>query len=84
MYVHIPQASRNAKKLSEQFVQVVREAKKNNKSLNHMDVCQAWRLTSQAVREELGGMSQRTQLLIVIGILVAMMVAGIAFALLNR
>jgi hypothetical protein len=84
MYVHIPQASRNARKLSEQLVEVVREAKKNNKNLSQMDVGQAFRLTSQAVREELGGMSQRTLLLIAVGILVVTMVAGIAAALLNR
>ena len=84
MYVHVPQASKNAKKLSEQLVQVVREAKKTNKNLNHMDVSQAFRLTSQTVREELGGMAQRTQILLVIGILVLTMVAGIVIALFNR
>ena len=84
MYVHIPQASKNARKLSERLVEVVREAKKNNKNLSHMDVGQAFRLTSQAVREELGGMSSKTQILILIGILVALMVAGFALALLSR
>lgn len=84
MYVHVPQASKNAKKLSEQLVEVVREAKKSNKNLSHTDVCQAFRLTSQRVREELGGMAQRTQILIAIGVLVATMVAGIVIALLNR
>ena len=36
MYVHIPQqqqASKNAKKLSEQLVEVIRAAKKSNKKL---------------------------------------------------
>jgi hypothetical protein len=84
MFVHVPQASKNAKKLSGQLVEVVREAKKSNKRLNYMDVCQACRLTTQAVREELGGMSQRTQILIVIGVLVATAVAGAAVALFNR
>ncbi len=86
MYVHIPQqqASKNAKKLSEQLVEVIRAAKKNNKNLSYMDVCQATRLTSFKLREELGGMSQKAALWIVIGILVATMVAGIAIALLNR
>jgi len=84
MYVHVPQASKHAKKLSEHLVQVVREAKKNNKNLSHTDLSQAFRLTSQAVREELGGMAQRTQILLVIGILVATMVAGIAVALFSR
>ena len=86
MYVHIPQqqASKNAKKLSEQLIDVIRAAKKNDKNLSYVDVCQATRLTSSKLREELGGMSQRTQIWIVIGILVGTMVAGIALALLNR
>ena len=86
MYVHIPQqlASKNAKKLSEQLVEVVRAAKKNNKNLSYIDVYQATRLTSFKLREELGGMGPNAQLWIVIGILVAVMVGGIAFALLNR
>ena len=86
MYVHIPQqqASKNAKKLSEQLVEVVRAAKKNNKNLSYMDVYQATRLTSFKLRGELGGMGPNAQLWIVIGILVAVMVGGIAFALLNR
>ncbi len=86
MHVHIPQqqASKNAKKLSEQLIDVIRAAKKNDKNLSYVDVCQATRLTSSKLREELGGMSQRTQIWIVIGILVGTMVAGIALALLNR
>ena len=49
MYVHLTQhqqASKNAKKLSEQLVEVIRAAKKSNKDLSYMDVCQATRLTS--------------------------------------
>ena len=86
MYIHIPQqqASKNARKLSEQLIEVVRAAKKDNKKLSYMDLCQATRLTSFKLREELGGMSQKAVLWIVIGVLVATMVAGIAFALLNR
>jgi hypothetical protein len=87
MYVHIPhqqQASKNAKKLSEQLVEVIRAAKKSNKKLSYVDVCQATRLTSFKLREELGGMAQRTQLWIAVGILVTVMVAGIVLAMLNR
>ena len=87
MYVHThlhQPASKNAMNLSEQLVEVIRAAKKSNENLSYMDVCQATRLTSSKLREELGGMSQRTQIWILIGILVGTMVAGIALALLNR
>ena len=83
MYVHIPQqqASKNAKKLSEQLVEVVRAAKKNNKNLSYIDVYQATRLTSFKLREELGGMSQKVLLWIVVGFLFAIMVVGIVAAM---
>ncbi len=86
MYVHMHQqpASKNAKKLSEQLIDVVRAAKKDNKKLSYMDVCQATKLTNFKLREELGGMSQKALVWILIGVLVATMVAGIALALLNR
>jgi hypothetical protein len=84
MYVHVPQPSRNARKLSEQLVQVVREARKDNKSLSYMDICQACRLASQSVREEMGGMSQRTHILIAFGILAAVVIMGVVVALLKR
>ena len=64
MYVHIlqhQQESKNAKKLSEQLVEVIRAAKKSNKNLSYRDLCQATRLTSTKLREELGGMSIRTE-----------------------
>jgi hypothetical protein len=84
MFIHVPQASKNARELSDRLVEVVREAKKNNKSLNYLEVCHAFRLTGYKVREELGGMSARTQMLIFLGILVALMVGAIAVAMLNR
>ena len=87
MFVHIlqhQQESKIAKKLSEQLVVVIREAKKSNENLSYKDLCQATRLTSTKLREELGGMSIRTQNWIVVGILVGIGVAGIAVAVLNR
>ncbi len=84
MYPHLAavQVSKNAEKLSEQLVEVIRAAKESNKNLSYMDVCQATRLTCSELREELGGMSSRTQNWIVIGIFVGLMVVAIAFAML--
>ena len=71
--------SKNAQKLSEQLVEVVRAAKESNKNLSYRDVCQATRLTSAKLREELGGMSHRAQnwiVILLVGVLVAGIVAG--------
>ncbi len=83
MFVHVPQPSKNARKLSEELVQVVRAAKKDDKSLSYMDVCQACTLAKLEVREELGGMAQRTQIRIALGILVAALVAVVIASAVN-
>ena len=87
MHLHLvqhQQVSKNAEKLSEQLVEVIRAAKKSNKNLSYGDVYQATQLTSSKMREELGGTVSRTQTWIVIGSLLALMAAAIAFAILAR
>ncbi len=87
MYVHThlhQPASKNAKNLSEQLVEVIRAAKNSNENLSYMDVCQATRLTNSKLRQELGGMSSWTKNWILIGALVGLLVAAVAFIMLNR
>ena len=82
MYVHMlqhQQVSKNAQKLSEQLVGVIRAAKKSNENLSYMDVRQATQLTSSKLRDELGGMSSRTRIVLLISLTVA---AAIVFAML--
>lgn len=81
--IHQQQASKNARQLSEQLVEVIRVAKKSNKNLSYLDVCQATRLTSTVLREELGGMSHRLLAWVVMSVL-AGVAAAIAFVILNR
>ena len=87
MYVHMlqhQQVSKNAQKLSEQLVEVIRAAKKSNENLSYVDVCQATQLTSSKLRDELGGMSSRTRMIVILmGLTVAAItVAAIVFAML--
>ena len=87
MYVHThlhQPASKNAMNLSEQLVDVIRAAKKSNENLSYMDVYQATRLTNSKLRQEFGGMSSWTKNWILIGALVGLLVAAIAFIVLNR
>ena len=81
--LHQQQVSRNAKLLSEKLVEVIRAAKESNETLSYMDVCQATLLTNSTLREELGGTSRRTHLLIALGLLVGLTVAVVLLAVLN-
>ena len=85
MFIHVASqqtASKNAKNLSKHLTEVVRAAKTNNKSLNHMDLRQAMHLTNQELRGELGG--PNPQVWALIGVLVALLVGALSFLWMNR
>lgn len=85
MYVYVPPPpSRNARDLGGRLADVVRDAKKQNKKLSYLEVTQAMRLAAREVRDELGGMTNRAQLLLVVALLFGICVAGVALALLTR
>ena len=87
MYIHThlhQPASQDAQNLSEQLVEVIRAARNSNENLSYMDVCQATRLANSKLRQEFGGMASWTKNWILIGALVGLLGAAIAFIMLNR
>ena len=77
MYIHHQQpVSKRARELGDRLTEVIRDAQRQDDKLNYQEVSQATRLAAHQVRQELGGMSDKTRILIVAVLICVVMLVG--------